>query len=141
MTTKTYSAKGLMEWQCQIVVGKTLMHVPFTGGTQTGYGVTPAKYTTSDPVIQAVIEHSDYYRRGRITLLGSKGDTPQAVRVTGGDGISSRPVEEKTFSTLGDAKAWLTEKYGVASSSLRTIQDAVTVAKSHNVALAIGEKK
>jgi len=52
----TYGVKGLMEWECQIRNGKTLLHVTFTGGTQTEYGVTPAKYSTDNPVIQRIIE-------------------------------------------------------------------------------------
>lgn len=66
---KTYGVRGLMEWQALIKCGKATVCVPFTGGTLTGYGVTPAEYTTENPVMQAIIEGSNYYKNGRIILM------------------------------------------------------------------------
>jgi hypothetical protein len=37
----------------------------------TVYGVTPAEYTTTNEFIQTVIEQSQYFKEGRITLLRS----------------------------------------------------------------------
>jgi len=132
----TYGVKGLMEWECQIRNGKTLLHVTFTGGTQTEYGVTPAKYSTDNPVIQRIIENSDYFKRGRITLLGgaknaaAKTASPQA-----------KPLERKTFSTLADAKAWLSQECGAAQGGIRTVADAMAVGKAHGVEVVVNSVK
>ena len=66
---KTYGVRGLMEWVCSIACGKAVLNVSFTGGTLTGYGVTPATYVTEDPMKQAIIENSSYFKNGRIKLL------------------------------------------------------------------------
>lgn len=47
------------------------MSVHFTGGALTAYGVTPAKYSTSNPFFQSVIENSKQFKSGRIELLGT----------------------------------------------------------------------
>ncbi len=66
---KTYGVYGLMEWYCSIPCGGARVDIPFTGGTMSGHGTVPAQYTTEDPFVQVVIEHSDYFRRGRIVLI------------------------------------------------------------------------
>lgn len=66
---KTYGVRGLMEWVCNIPVGRTKMRIEFTGGVLTKYGVSPAKYTTKDFFKQTLIENSALYKSGRIKLL------------------------------------------------------------------------
>ena len=73
MTRKTYGVSGLMEWQAVIRCGRATVNVLFTGGSVTGYGVSPAEYTTENPVVQAIIEGSEYYKSGRIRLLRQSG--------------------------------------------------------------------
>ncbi len=46
---KTYGVNGMMEWNAIIPVGRTSVRVHFTGGTVTGYGVSPATFTTDNP--------------------------------------------------------------------------------------------
>lgn len=70
MIRKTYGVSGLMDWTTQIKTGKVSVSVHFTGGALTAYGVTPAKYSTSNPFFQSVIENSEQFKSGRITLLG-----------------------------------------------------------------------
>lgn len=65
---KTYAVTGLMEWQCRISNGKAHLNILFTGGTLTGFGQTPALYTTDNPIFQRIIEGSGYFKNGRITL-------------------------------------------------------------------------
>jgi len=162
MIRKTYGAKGLMEWQCQIAVGKTLLHVPFTGGTQTEYGVTPAKYTTQSPVVQAIIEHSEYFRGGRITLLESKeiaakDATAQAATKKVATKKSTATTEQKevinpdtdadtsdvkNFSTYADGKAYVIANCNDEdASNLRSIQDVLDAATRHGIRMKIGDKK
>ena len=70
-TIKTYGVNGLMEWHARLPLGKTTLLVDFTGGSLTGYGVSPATYTTGNEVVQRVIESSRPYREGKIRLLRS----------------------------------------------------------------------
>ena len=71
MIRKTYGVSGLMDWTTQIKAGKGSVSVHFTGGALTAYGVTPAKYSTSNPFFQSVIENSKQFNSGRIELLGT----------------------------------------------------------------------
>lgn len=59
-----------MDWTTQIKVGKATVSVHFTGGALTAYGVTPAKFSTSNTFFQNVIENSEQFKSGRIQLLG-----------------------------------------------------------------------
>lgn len=70
MIRKTYGVSGLMDWTTQIKTGKVSVSVHLTGGALTAYGVTPAKYSTSNPFFQSVIENSEQFKSGRIMLLG-----------------------------------------------------------------------
>lgn len=58
-----------MDWVAQIRSGAATLRVHFTGGALTVYGVTPAEYTTTNPFTQKVIEQSQYFKEGRITLI------------------------------------------------------------------------
>ena len=69
--TKTYGVLGMMEWNALIPAGKGTIRVHFTGGTVTGYGTTPATFTTSNPAVVHLIEHSHWFRSGKIKLLSS----------------------------------------------------------------------
>lgn len=71
MKKKTYGAPRYMDWVAQIRAGAATVKVHFTGGSLTVYGVTPAEYTTTNEFIQTVIEQSQYFKEGRITLLRS----------------------------------------------------------------------
>ena len=46
----------------------------------TSYGVTPAEYSTGNPVQQRIIENSDYFKNGRIKLLRKTGKPDQVKR-------------------------------------------------------------
>lgn len=78
-TIKTYGVNGLMEWHARLPLGKTTLLVDFTGGSLTGYGVSPATYTTGNEVVQRVIESSRPYREGKIRLLRSVAQTVGAT--------------------------------------------------------------
>lgn len=71
--TKTYEAKGMVELTLHLLAGhkgQPDITVTFEGGKITGYGVTPATFTTSDPIIQKFIEDSGYFKRNIIKLKG-----------------------------------------------------------------------
>lgn len=69
--TKTYGVSGMMEWNALIPAGRCTVRVHFTGGTVTGYGVTPATFTTDNPAVIHLIEHSHWFRKGKIKLISS----------------------------------------------------------------------
>ncbi|MDE7441688.1 MAG: hypothetical protein K2M69_05960 [Muribaculaceae bacterium] len=65
---KTYAIFNLAEKHTTFHLGKTKVHVSFTGGQVTKQGVTPATFTTADPIVQLAIEHSADFKRGAISL-------------------------------------------------------------------------
>ncbi len=66
---KTYAILHLAEKRTTFHLGKTKVHVSFTGGQVTKKGVTPATFTTDDPIVQLAIENSKDFENGAITLL------------------------------------------------------------------------
>lgn len=66
---KTYAILNLSEKHTIFHLGKTKVHVSFTGGIVTKQGVTPATFTTDNPVVQLAIENSDKFKKGEVTLL------------------------------------------------------------------------
>ena len=72
MRLKKYGAIGVMEWQLNLPVGKATVHVEFKGGFENKYGIHPATFMTTDPIVQTVIERSYYFASGKIKLLDVK---------------------------------------------------------------------
>lgn len=68
-TKTTYGVYNLIEWHALLRMGKATVKVPFTGGSITTQGVTPATYTTEDPIIQFAIERSPEFTRGKIKIV------------------------------------------------------------------------
>ena len=66
---KTYGIYGYIEYQAVINVGQNKIKIPFTGGTVSAFGTTPATFETDNLVAQISIEHSTEYRSGKISLL------------------------------------------------------------------------
>lgn len=60
--TVTYGVNGMMEWYAIIPAGKSTLRVHFTGGTVTGYGTTPATFTTDNPAVMHLIENSYWFK-------------------------------------------------------------------------------
>lgn len=72
MKLKKYGAIGVMEWQLNLPVGKATVHVEFKGGFENKFGIHPATFMTTDPIVHTVIERSYYFVSGKITLLDVK---------------------------------------------------------------------
>jgi hypothetical protein len=111
MIRKTYGVSGLMDWTTQIKAGKGSVSVHFTGGALTAYGVTPAKFTTSNPLFQKVIEGSEQFKSGRIELLHTQEVPDDAAtaamkaRFAPKAAPAPAPAEEKPAETLAPAPA------------------------------------
>lgn len=72
MKLKKYGAIGVMDWQLNLPVGKATVHVEFKGGFENKFGIHPATFMTTDPIVQTVIERSYYFASGKIKLLDVK---------------------------------------------------------------------
>lgn len=67
----TYGVYGMMEYQSIIKIGRATLKVLFSDGSMTAFGQNPAKYTTSDFLVQRAIENSSDFKRGRITVVNA----------------------------------------------------------------------
>jgi hypothetical protein len=98
MKLKKYGAIGVMEWQLNLPVGKATVHVEFKGGFENKYGIHPATFMTTDPIVQTVIERSYYFASGKIKLLDVKdlGLSPMeiAAQKRKAEGIAKKKAEE-----------------------------------------------
>lgn len=66
---RRYGIKGYLEYEALIPVGDNHIRIRFEGGSITGYGVAPAVFATSDPVIQTIIENSELMVSGMVKRL------------------------------------------------------------------------
>ncbi|MDO4929638.1 MAG: hypothetical protein Q4E59_00735 [Bacteroidales bacterium] len=65
----TYGVYNIVEWHALLKSGKATISVHFVNGATTTAGVVPAVFTTSDPIIQIMIERTEEYRSGRIKRI------------------------------------------------------------------------
>lgn len=68
----TYGVYGMMEWVALIPMRHNLVRVRFSGGSLSGFGTTPATFTTDNPVVIRMIEQSSYFRRGKIRRVATE---------------------------------------------------------------------
>lgn len=128
MIIKTYGAPGYMEWHAVIPVGKAQMRVVFKGGVPSGYGDTPAEFTTSDPNTQALIEGSKYFADGKVVVLREIGGEPEHQE--------EQPKAEKQqvkVTDLDDAKNWLMANRGLTARALRSRANILDAAAANNI--------
>lgn len=132
---KIYGVRHLMEWQCVIVQNGIKFHFAFTDGATTGYGVTPARYRTPNPVLQQVIEQSDYFKSGKIFL-------EKKIVLEKDPEIAPKTAEEKAeiksatvikVACLDDAKEYLSEQFGVSGTKMRSKDSILKAAEAHNI--------
>lgn len=116
-TKTTYGVYNLIEWHALLRMGKATVRVNFTGGSITTQGVTPATFTTEDPIVQFAIEKSPEFKSGKIKVVNRVklgGDVkiernPPKLRFTGEDAKKTTEVkteggEECTESEVNDRK-------------------------------------
>lgn len=65
----TYAIYGMMEYVMSVKILGHYQNLHFSGGCMSGYGVRPATYTTSDELMQNLIEQTDTFRSGKIKRL------------------------------------------------------------------------
>ncbi len=118
----TYGVVGMMEYQAIIKIGRATLKVLFTDGSMTSIGQNPAKYTTSDFLVQHAIENSSDFKRGRITVVNTI-ELDEEVR------IERNPVKAEEAK---NAPATKTEAEEVTTDNT-SAEGAETPAKSEEV--------
>ena len=88
----------MMEYQSIIKIGRATLKVLFTDGSMTAIGQNPAKYTTSDFLVQHAIENSSEFKRGRITVVDTI-ELDEEVR------IERNPAKPTTLHAPSPAEA------------------------------------
>lgn len=126
MKKVTYGVVGLIDWKAKIPVGRARISVHFTGGALTKYGVTPAEFTTANPMMQRIIEDSAYYRSGRITVLRTVGEA---------DVIKQLKTIE--VACIEDAIDYMREHYNVPAVKIRNMQSLQNVASKYQITFKI----
>lgn len=130
---KVYAVKSLMEWHCEIMSGGVKFHFGFTDGMTSSQGVTPARYSTTNPIYQSVIERSSYFKTGKIVLekrivLEGDNSIPTATAQN-----KELPVEKVSVSCLDDAKDYLNEKFNIDRRKLASTKAILEAAKERNI--------
>lgn len=109
----TYGVYGMMEYQTIIKIGRATLKILFTDGSMTAIGQNPAKYTTSDFLVQRAIENSSEFKKGRIQVVDTI-ELDEEVR------IERNPAKPSTQTANVAAKAVIDNKPTEASSSHTT---------------------
>lgn len=109
----TYGVYGMMEYQTIIKIGRATLKVLFTDGSMTAIGQNPAKYTTSDFLVQRAIENSSEFKKGRIMIVNTI-ELDEEVR------IERNPAKPSTQAAKVAAKAVIENKPTEASLSHAT---------------------
>lgn len=118
---KVYGIRGLLEWHGTVDSNGVRMKVDFTNGSVTSYGVAPATFTTSDELTQHILENSEQFKSGRISVV-------QVIPIPGTEEEKAEPklraaVETIEVADKTEAIEWLKEHYpdkGYTSVKLRT---------------------
>lgn len=161
MKAKTYGIHGLSEWYGKVKAGSIEVSVAFKGGTASPSGAQPAYFMTKDPITQFVIENSKEFKNKFITLERSvdlpgthpreaypKRPTPE--NPVQGIGTEGRPEEDENavdgaegeagvkktqvkVSSVEDAKDYLVDKFGIASSKLRTRAACIAAGEENGI--------
>ena len=93
----------MMEYQTIIKIGRATLKVLFTDGSMTAIGQNPAKYTTSDFLVQRAIENSSEYKKGHIMTVNTI-ELDEEVR------IERNPAKPSTQAAKVAAKAVIDNK-------------------------------
>lgn len=154
---KTYGIDYYAERQITIMMGKASLNVLFSGGASTGYGNTPAQFTTSEPIFQHAIEHCPLFLKGGIKILSviELEDDPKplgveeseeeraermakvrAAKETAHDEDKQpHPTDmtEVEVTCIEDAKQYLMDNHGYSARALKTVKNILDAAKHTGV--------
>lgn len=119
----TYEIREQIERSCFFKIGKALLRVEFTGGSINSAGMIPASFVTDNPLYQKVIEESELFRNGEITIGYSESFSEEEAS----DKLSDRKDDEKKVSIINadvtnmqQARSLLmSEPYNISLSELQ----------------------
>ena len=125
---KIYGIHGLLEWHGNIHSNGASMHLDFTNGSTTAYGVAPATYMTKNELTQHFIEHSDEFKSGRIKLVRAVEIADPTAKTKDGKPIKAYPEVSKTQDAIEVLKG-----LGVDAANVKTKADAKKYAAELNI--------
>lgn len=137
MKLKKYGAIGVMEWQLNLPVGKATVHVEFKSGFENKYGIHPATFMTTDPIVQTVIERSYYFASGKIKLLDVKdlGLSPMEIaaqkrKAEAEEAAKKKADAEAQAKAEADAQAGNAQGQAIESPGTVANEDATDAAET-----------
>lgn len=117
-----------MEWQLNLKAGKATVHVEFKGGFENKYGIHPATFMTTDPIVQTVIERSYYFASGKIKLLDEKDLGLSSMEIA----AQKRKAEEIAKKKAEEAAKKKAEAEEAAKAKAKAEADAQAKAQAGN---------
>ncbi|WP_303733530.1 hypothetical protein, partial [Phocaeicola plebeius] len=101
---KRYAIYGKVEMSVLIPVNNAKLRVNFANGVITPSGITPATFSTSDPVVQTAIENNRLYLKGMIKL--EKSFKIGEVEVNDEKPVSDEDKNEKEPESQSSVKSY-----------------------------------
>lgn len=101
---KKYAIYGKVEMSVLIPVNNAKLRVNFANGVITPSGITPATFSTSDPVVQTAIENNRLYLKGMIKL--EKSFKIGEVEVNDEKPVSDEDKNEKEPESQSSVKSY-----------------------------------
>lgn len=101
---KRYAIYGKVEMSVLIPVNNAKLRVNFANGVITPSGITPATFSTSDPIVQTAIENHRLYIKGMIKL--EKSFKIGEVEVNDEKPVSDEDKNEKEAGSQSSVKSY-----------------------------------
>lgn len=101
---KRYSIYGKVEMSVLIPLNNAKLRVNFANGVITPSGITPATFSTSDPIVQTAIENHRLYIKGMIKL--EKSFKIGEVEVNDEKPVSDEDKNEKEAGSQSSVKSY-----------------------------------
>lgn len=101
---KKYAIYGKVEMSVLIPVNNAKLRVNFANGVITPSGITPATFSTSDPVVQTAIENNRLYLKGMIKI--EKSFKIGEVEVNDEKPVSDEDKNEKEPESQSSVKSY-----------------------------------
>lgn len=101
---KKYAIYGKVEMSVLIPVNNAKLRVNFANGVITPSGITPATFSTSDPIVQTAIENHKLYIKGMIKL--EKSFKIGEVEVNDEKPVSDEDKNEKEAGSQSSVKSY-----------------------------------
>ena len=138
--TKKYGIRNTSECVLRLNAGKSTIVCNFTNGNLQSKEPIPASYTTSNPIIQHVIEHCEKFLGGKIFVMAEYNNEPKDEAVQSVKTETEKPkkvakrAEKKPrvnedVKTFGEAVTILMTEDGVKMSDLKDVESCIRIAE------------